>query len=67
MGLLTKGGGHVTSTAEETRAGRMNRRRGRKPRFSLWRRFVMLVGYAAILYALIRGAVYLLVLLENLK
>ena len=57
----------MTSTAEEIRAGRMNRRRGRKPRFSLWRRFVMLVGYAAILYALIRGEVYLLVLLENLK
>lgn len=42
------------------------RRRGRKSRLSLWHRFVLLVGYAAIFYGLARGAVYVLVLLERL-
>ena len=43
-----------------------NRReaRGRK-RMGLWHRFVLLVGYATILYALVRGVVYVLVLLEG--
>ncbi len=33
----------------------------------IWRRFVLTVGYAAILYLLARGVVYVLVLLEGLK
>ena len=57
----------MTSMAEEIRRERGARRERRKPRLSLWSRFVMLAGYAAILYGLIRGAVYLLVLLESMK
>ncbi len=40
-------------------------RRYRMRRLSLWHRFVLLVGYATILYALVRGVVYVLVLLEG--
>lgn len=43
------------------------RRAKRRPRLSLWHRFVLLVGYAAIFYGLARGAVYVLVLLEGLR
>ena len=44
-------------------------RKGRRERrgMSLWHRFVLLVGYAAILYALVRGVVYVLVVLEGMK
>ena len=44
-----------------------NRReaRGRK-RMGLWHRFVLLVGYAALLYGAIRGVLYLLVVLGGL-
>ena len=37
----------------------------RRARLSLWNRFVLLVGYVALLYALARGIVYLLVLLNG--
>lgn len=44
------------------------RKTGRRSgRLSLWHRFVLLVGYAAILYAVVRGAVYVLVLLEGMR
>lgn len=44
--------------------GRREKRRG--GRMGLWHRFVLLVGYAALLYGLIRGVLYLLVLLGGL-
>lgn len=38
--------------------------RGRKPRrYSLWTCFVLLVGYATLLYSLARGVIYLLTLM----
>ena len=41
--------------------------RRKSGRLSLWHRFVLLVGYAAILYAAVRGAVFVLVLLEGMR
>ena len=41
------------------------RGRPRHARMSRWNRFVLLVGYAALLYAAARGIVYLLVLLNG--
>ncbi|MBQ9264655.1 MAG: hypothetical protein IJ189_10700 [Clostridia bacterium] len=55
----------MSSAAAEHRTDRHRRYRVR--RMSLWHRFVMLVGYAAILYGLIRGIVYVLVLLEGMQ
>ena len=43
------------------------RERRRRARLQWWNRFVMLVGYAAILYELARGVVYLLVLLGGMQ
>lgn len=40
-------------------------RRRRRARLSLWNRFVLLVGYLALLYGLCRGIIYLLVLLNG--
>ena len=40
-----------------------HREKRRRPRFRWWNRFVMLVGYAAILYETARGIIYLLVLI----
>ena len=42
---------------------RERRRAGRK--LSLWHKFVLLVGYATLLYGLARGVIYLLVLLDG--
>ena len=39
------------------------RHRAARKRLSWWNRFVLVVGYAAILYGVIRGVVYVLVLL----
>lgn len=39
------------------------RERRRRDRLRWWNRFVLLIGYAAILYEVSRGVVYLLVLL----
>lgn len=39
------------------------RRRQRRARLSLWNRFVLLIGYAALLYGLARAGIYVLVLL----
>ncbi len=50
----------------ECEIGARKARRGNR-RMSLWHRFVLLVGYAAILYALVRGVVYVLVVLEGMK
>ena len=38
-------------------------KRVKRAKLSLWHRFVLLVGYAALLYALARGIIYVLVLL----
>jgi hypothetical protein len=47
-------------------AGEMKERsRGRG--LKIWHRFVLAMGYAAILYLLARGVVYVLVVLEGLK
>lgn len=43
------------------------RRGHRRARLSLWHRFVLLVGYAALIYGLIRGGIYVLVLLGGLQ
>lgn len=37
----------------------------RHPRFRIWNRFVMAVGYLALAYGLVRGVIYLLVLAED--
>lgn len=37
--------------------------RRRRRRMSLWNRFVLMVGYIALLYLLARGIIYILVLL----
>lgn len=37
--------------------------RAKRAKLCLWHRFVLLVGYAALLYALARGIIYVLVLL----
>ena len=42
------------------------RRPVRRARLSLWHKFVLLVGYAALFYGAARGIVYLLVLLEGM-
>jgi len=42
---------------------RIENRRSRRPRIGLWHRFVLAVGYAAIGYGLVRGVLYVLVLL----
>ena len=39
--------------------------RARRPRLSLWHRFVLLVGYGALLYGLARVVIYVLVFLEQ--
>lgn len=41
------------------------RKAPRRARLSLWHKFVLLVGYAALLYGAARGVIYLLVLLEG--
>lgn len=46
--------------------GERHPRARRRTKWSLWHRFVLLAGYAALLYGLIRGAVYILVLLEGI-
>ncbi len=43
--------------------GRWERRR--HPRFRIWNRFVMAVGYLAMAYGLVRGVIYLLVLAKD--
>ena len=52
-------GGLAMSTETPTRR---RRRRGRS-KLRIWNGFVMIVGYAALLYGLARGVVYVLVLL----
>lgn len=39
------------------------RRSPRRVKLSRWHKFVLLVGYAALIYGFLRGAVYVLVLL----
>lgn len=39
------------------------RRSPRRAKLSRWHKFVLLVGYAALIYGFLRGAVYVLVLL----
>ena len=41
------------------------RKASHRARLSLWHKFVLLVGYAALLYGAARGVIYLLVLLEG--
>ena len=41
------------------------RERRRQTRRRVWNRIVMAIGYAAILYNLVRGVLYLLVLAEE--
>lgn len=55
----------MSGRTEPLQSGRHLRTRRRR-RWRLWHRFVLLVGYAALLYGLVRGAVYLLVLLEGI-
>ena len=55
----------MSSTPIPSQRDRSRHRRYRMRRLSLWHRFVLLVGYAAIAYALVRGIVYVLVLLEG--
>ena len=50
---------------EPQRRGR--RRRYRRGGLHLWHKFVLLVGYAGILYWLARGVIYALALLEGIK
>ncbi|MBR1586316.1 MAG: hypothetical protein IJ662_12300 [Clostridia bacterium] len=45
---------------------REHHRRYRMRRMSLWHKFVLLVGYATLAYGVIRGVVYVLVLLEGI-
>lgn len=42
------------------------RRSLRRAKLSLWHKFVLLVGYIALLYGAARGLIYLLVLLEGI-
>ena len=42
------------------------RRWFRRRKLSLWHKFVLLVGYATLLYAAARGVIYLLVVLEGM-
>lgn len=46
---------------------REHRRQYRRRRMSLWHKFVLLAGYATLAYGLIRGIVYVLVLLEGMR
>lgn len=57
--VYRKGGKPMTSYSSP-RAGR-----ARRPRLSLWHRFVLLVGYGALLYGLARAVIYVLVFLER--
>ena len=41
------------------------RERRKRARWRVWNRIVLAIGYAAIAYHLVRGIVYLLVLLEE--
>ena len=43
------------------------RERRRATRIRVWNRIVMVIGYAAIAYNLVRGVIYLLVLAEEWK
>lgn len=40
--------------------------RRRRARLSLWHKFVLLIGYATLLYALAQGVIYVLVLLGGM-
>ena len=62
--LYNDDGRRLLMTDYQIEARKPRRRSGR---LSLWHRFVLLVGYAAILYAVVRGAVYVLVLLEGMR
>lgn len=50
---------------EEKESKFRKRKAVKRARLSTWHKFVLLVGYAAILYGAARGAIYLLVLLEG--
>ncbi len=49
-----------------TTYSREARRQRRAPRLSRWHRFVLLVGYAALFYALARGVIWVLVWLGGM-
>ena len=41
------------------------RQRRRRARWRIWNRIVLVIGYAAIAYELVRGVIYLLVLAQD--
>lgn len=55
----------MSSWAAPQEGKRRKEKRVRRARLSGWHKFVLLVGYAALLYGAARGVIYLLVLLEG--
>lgn len=55
----------MVSWGEAQQNERRKRPKKSRKRLSLWSKFVMLVGYATLLYSAASGVIYLLVLLKG--